>query len=90
MASVTDYFARVGTEEYQRSLFIPKDCRKKPVKRPVGRSRKRRLEGDSSVQNSSGTAKENAQPTGTDGEEPTTDKSIRCQYTDKQKHHVVQ
>ena len=74
--SVTDYFALVGAKEYQKSLFKPRDREKKPVKRPVGRLRKRRLEDDSSLQNSNGTAKENIQPTGTDGEEPTTDKSI--------------
>ena len=87
---VMDYFARVGAEEYQSSLYKPRDCGKKTVKRLVEKPKKRRLEDDSSVQNSSGTAKENVQPTGTDGEEPTTDKSIRCVYTDKQKQCVVQ
>ena len=36
MASVTNYFARVGAEEYQSSLFKHGDRGKNPVKRPVG------------------------------------------------------
>ena len=41
MASVTDYFVRVGTEEYQSSLFKPRDHGKKPVKRPLVGMRQR-------------------------------------------------
>ena len=60
------------------------------MKRLVGRPRKRRLEDKSSVHNSGVIAKENVRPTGTDGEEPTTDKAIRCQCTSKQRKRIDQ
>ena len=85
MANLTDYFSRVTTKDYVAASFKSTERGKKTVKRPVGRPRKRPLESDGQAQAN----KENAPVVPVDGEEPTSVKSIRCQYTMKQKQHVV-
>ena len=95
-----------SAEKYQRSLFKPTELREKAVKRPVGRPRRRRLvEEESSVQSRTGTSKESDLRTSTaseqqppngeqqppnDEQHPLNSKSIRCQYTIKQKDGIGQ
>ncbi len=88
MACLTDFFKRVSVEEHIAASFVPREPRQKTAKRPVGRPRKRPLQSD--VDGQTHTAQDNVQPASADGEEPTNDKSIRRQYTAKQKKRVVQ
>ena len=47
LVTLTDFFKRVSPEEYIAASFSTRECGiggKKPVKRPVGRPRKRPLE----------------------------------------------
>ena len=89
MMTLTDYFNHISTEDFVAGAFTSTECGRrevKPVKHPVGRP-KRPLEMSEAQAN-----KESIQqvaPILADSKEPTSGKSIRCQYTAKQKQRVV-
>ena len=89
MASLKNYFSCVSVENYVAALFKPTSPErgKETVKRPVGRPRKRPLESDGQALPDNREL-ENIQAAPVHGEEPSV-KSIRRQYTEKQKKHVV-
>ena len=86
--SLAGYFSSVSTKDYVTASFRSTE-RGKTVKQPVRRSREHRLESNGQAQ----ADKENVQVAPVHAlaefEEPTGIKSIRCQYTVKQKQHIV-
>ena len=85
IASLKNYFSCVSVENYVAATCP--NVGKKKVKRPVGRPRKRPLESDGQAL-ADNRELENIQAATVHGEEPSV-KSIRRQYTEKQKKRVV-
>ena len=89
MATLTDYFHSVSTEDYVvAGSFASTESGEKMVKRvthPVGRPRKRPLELSEAQERES----TQVAPALADSKEPTSAKSIQCQYTAKRKQCIV-
>ena len=87
--SLNNYFSCVIVVNYVAALFKPTftECGKKTVKRPVGRPRECPMESDGQAL-ADNRELENIQAAPVHGEEPSV-KSIRHQYTEKQKKRVV-